>query len=63
MGSTEKYDEKYDEMHVSPGSVRAHYQNYAAWLARQPEGVMRSRRSRGDFSQSRHYLCGVWREG
>ena len=38
----------YDEMHATSTSVRAHYQAYEAWLARQPGDVMRSRRDEAE---------------
>ena len=34
----------FDEMHTEPGDVRAHYRQYAHWLATQPESAMRARR-------------------
>jgi uncharacterized circularly permuted ATP-grasp superfamily protein len=34
----------FDEMHLAPDAVRAHYRRYAQWLAEQPSDLMRSRR-------------------
>jgi uncharacterized circularly permuted ATP-grasp superfamily protein len=45
MGSSAKYD----EMHASTSSVRPHYAAYNAWLGRQPENVMRSRRDEAEM--------------
>ncbi len=39
----------YDEMHASPDEVRAHYLNYARWLAQQPPEVMASRREEAEM--------------
>jgi uncharacterized circularly permuted ATP-grasp superfamily protein len=39
---------KFDEMHASPSEVRAHYQNYARWLAEQPPEVMADRREEAE---------------
>ncbi|QCB46003.1 circularly permuted type 2 ATP-grasp protein [Hydrogenophaga sp. PAMC20947] len=39
---------KFDEMHASPTEVRAHYQNYARWLAEQPPEVMADRREEAE---------------
>ena len=38
----------FDEMHVSPGEVRAHYEVYARWLAEQPPEVMADRREEAE---------------
>ena len=38
----------FDEMHASPSEVRAHYQNYARWLAEQPPEVMADRREEAE---------------
>jgi uncharacterized circularly permuted ATP-grasp superfamily protein len=40
--------QQFDEMNASPEQVRAHYENYARWLAQQPEEVMRSRREEAE---------------
>jgi uncharacterized circularly permuted ATP-grasp superfamily protein len=39
----------FDEMNASPSEVRAHYQNYARWLAQQPEDVMAARREEAEM--------------
>ena len=39
---------KFDEMHASPSEVRAHYENYARWLAEQPPEVMADRREEAE---------------
>ena len=39
----------FDEMNASPTEVRAHYLNYARWLAQQPEEVMASRREEAEM--------------
>ncbi|MCD6665978.1 MAG: circularly permuted type 2 ATP-grasp protein [Hydrogenophaga sp.] len=39
----------YDEMHASPDEVRAHYLNYARWLAQQTPEVMASRREEAEM--------------
>jgi uncharacterized circularly permuted ATP-grasp superfamily protein len=39
----------FDEMNTSPSEVRAHYLNYARWLAQQPEEVMASRREEAEM--------------
>ena len=41
--------QKFDEMNASPEQVRAHYENYARWLSRQPEDVMQSRRAEAEM--------------
>ena len=38
----------FDEMHASPGEVRAHYEGYARWLAEQPPEVMADRREEAE---------------
>jgi uncharacterized circularly permuted ATP-grasp superfamily protein len=38
----------FDEMHASPDEVRAHYRNYARWLAEQPPEVMADRREEAE---------------
>jgi uncharacterized circularly permuted ATP-grasp superfamily protein len=38
----------FDEMHASPGEVRAHYEGYARWLAQQPPEVMADRREEAE---------------
>ncbi|MDP3422181.1 MAG: circularly permuted type 2 ATP-grasp protein [Burkholderiaceae bacterium] len=39
----------FDEMNASPEQVRAHYENYARWLAQQPEDVMLARREEAEL--------------
>src|SRR5690606_39269207 len=39
----------FDEMNASPGEVRAHYQQYARWLAEQPDDVMALRREEAEM--------------
>ncbi len=39
----------FDEMNASPSEVRAHYENYARWLAQQPEEVMAARREEAEM--------------
>ena len=38
----------FDEMNASPSEVRAHYRNYARWLAEQPPEVMADRREEAE---------------
>ena len=38
----------FDEMHASPGEVRAHYAAYARWLSEQPPEVMADRREEAE---------------
>ena len=38
----------FDEMYASPTEVRAHYENYAKWLAEQPPEVMADRREEAE---------------
>ena len=38
----------FDEMHASPGEVRAHYEGYARWLSEQPPEVMADRREEAE---------------
>ena len=45
---------KFDEMYVQlpyggADTVRAHYQAYAAWLARQPAGTIAARRDEAEM--------------
>jgi uncharacterized circularly permuted ATP-grasp superfamily protein len=40
--------QQFDEMNASPEQVRAHYENYARWLAQQPEEVMQARREEAE---------------
>ncbi|MDP3372778.1 MAG: circularly permuted type 2 ATP-grasp protein, partial [Hydrogenophaga sp.] len=39
----------FDEMNASPTEVRTHYENYARWLAQQPEEVMKARREEAEM--------------
>ena len=39
----------FDEMNASPNEVRAHYEQYARWLAQQPEEVMAARREEAEM--------------
>jgi uncharacterized circularly permuted ATP-grasp superfamily protein len=39
----------FDEMHATPSSVRAHYQNYSQWLAQQAPTVMHARREEAEM--------------
>jgi uncharacterized circularly permuted ATP-grasp superfamily protein len=39
----------FDEMNASPEAVRAHYTQYAKWLAQQPEEVMQARRAEAEM--------------
>ncbi|GAB4402110.1 MAG: circularly permuted type 2 ATP-grasp protein [Rhodoferax sp.] len=39
----------FDEMYASPQEVRAHYTQYAQWLAQQPDSVMRERRDEAEM--------------
>jgi uncharacterized circularly permuted ATP-grasp superfamily protein len=39
----------FDEMHATSASVRPHYQNYDAWLAKQPRNVMHARREEAEM--------------
>jgi uncharacterized circularly permuted ATP-grasp superfamily protein len=39
----------FDEMNATPSGVRAHYQGYQRWLARQPAGVMQARRAEAEM--------------
>jgi uncharacterized circularly permuted ATP-grasp superfamily protein len=41
--------QKFDEMNASPEAVRAHYTQYARWLAQQPEDVMQARRAEAEM--------------
>ncbi|GAB4089541.1 circularly permuted type 2 ATP-grasp protein [Hydrogenophaga soli] len=41
--------QQFDEMHASPEQVRAHYTQYARWLAEQPDDVMRARREEAEM--------------
>jgi uncharacterized circularly permuted ATP-grasp superfamily protein len=40
---------QFDEMHAAPDQVRDHYQQYARWLAEQPDDVMRARRDEAEM--------------
>jgi uncharacterized circularly permuted ATP-grasp superfamily protein len=40
---------KFDEMNAGDASVRAHYQSYQRWLARQPDSVMQARRAEAEM--------------
>jgi uncharacterized circularly permuted ATP-grasp superfamily protein len=40
---------RFDEMHADDQVVRAHYSDYARWLAQQPSEVMRSRREEAEM--------------
>jgi uncharacterized circularly permuted ATP-grasp superfamily protein len=40
---------KFDEMNAGDASVRAHYQSYQRWLARQPDPVMQARRAEAEM--------------
>ncbi|MDO9357403.1 MAG: circularly permuted type 2 ATP-grasp protein [Polaromonas sp.] len=40
---------KFDEMNAEDGGVRAHYQGYQRWLARQPDAVMQARRAEAEM--------------
>jgi DNA internalization-related competence protein ComEC/Rec2 len=42
-------DSSFDEMHAAGNAVRAHYQEYARWLARQPAELMRDRRNEAEM--------------
>jgi uncharacterized circularly permuted ATP-grasp superfamily protein len=39
----------FDEMNATPTSVRAHYQAYQGWLARQADSVMEARRAEAEM--------------
>jgi len=39
----------FDEMNAAPSGVRAHYQSYQRWLARQSDSVMESRRAEAEM--------------
>lgn len=39
----------FDEMHETASSVRAHYQGYQRWLARQPAEAMQARRTEAEM--------------
>ncbi len=39
----------FDEMHAAGNAVRAHYQDYARWLDRQPADLMRDRRNEAEL--------------
>ncbi|MDO8442407.1 MAG: circularly permuted type 2 ATP-grasp protein [Polaromonas sp.] len=39
----------FDEMNAADRSVRAHYQSYQRWLARQPDAVMQARRAEAEM--------------
>ena len=39
----------FDEMHLSPDSVRNHYQSYQRWLSRQPADAMQARRAEAEM--------------
>jgi uncharacterized circularly permuted ATP-grasp superfamily protein len=39
----------FDEMHATPDRVRAHYEQYARWLAQQPDDVMAARREEAEM--------------
>ena len=39
----------FDEMYAAGNAVRAHYQGYAQWLARQPADLMRDRRNEAEL--------------
>ncbi|MCJ7800414.1 MAG: circularly permuted type 2 ATP-grasp protein [Polaromonas sp.] len=39
----------FDEMNATPSSVRAHYQAYQRWLARQADSVMEARRAEAEM--------------
>jgi uncharacterized circularly permuted ATP-grasp superfamily protein len=39
----------FDEMNASSHSVRAHYENYQRWLARQPADLMQDRRAEAEM--------------
>ena len=39
----------FDEMNASPTEVRAHYENYARWLAQQPPEVMAAKREEAEM--------------
>ena len=39
----------FDEMHAADGSVRAHYETYARWLAQQPPDVMAAQRAEAEM--------------
>ncbi|WP_372827378.1 circularly permuted type 2 ATP-grasp protein [Polaromonas sp.] len=40
---------KFDEMNTADAGVRAHYQSYQRWLARQPDAVMQARRAEAEM--------------
>ncbi len=40
---------QFDEMYAAPDKVREHYQQYARWLAEQPDEVMRARRAEAEL--------------
>ncbi len=40
---------KFDEMNAADSAVRAHYQGYQRWLARQPDAVMQARRAEAEM--------------
>ena len=39
----------FDEMNASPTEVRAHYENYARWLAQQPPELMAAKREEAEM--------------
>jgi uncharacterized circularly permuted ATP-grasp superfamily protein len=47
LASTKK--PMFDEMHATSASVRPHYQNYDAWLAKQPRNAMHARREEAEM--------------
>ncbi len=44
-----KFDEMYEKLPYAGAAIRAHYQRYDQWLAKQPGEVMRSRREEAEM--------------
>jgi uncharacterized circularly permuted ATP-grasp superfamily protein len=47
--SMHKFDEMYESQPYAGAAIRAHYQRYDQWLARQPGEVMRARREEAEM--------------